>query len=245
MSLMIGGFLVTGASNAMNQIMERELDAKMDRTKERPLPTHRISVMEALLMGVLSGVLGISLLWFFVNPLTGILAALSLFVYVVLYTPMKRVSNFSVFVGAFPGAIPPMLGWVGATGYFGLEAGLLFAIQFMWQFPHFWAIAWISNDDYIKAGFKMLPSSQGKNEFSAFIILLYALMLIPVSLTPLFFGMVNFWSGIFILMFGILFAIPALRLYLNSDDKQARTLMFASFLYLPLILMIFFIDKFI
>ena len=115
----------------------------------------------------------------------------------------------------------------------------------MWQFPHFWAIAWISNDDYNKAGFRMLPSSKGKNEFSSFIILLYSIMLIPVSLTPLYFGTLHLWSGIFILILGILFAIPSLRLYLSSDDKQARTLMFASFLYLPLILLIFFIDKFI
>ena len=245
LSLMLGGFLVTGASNGMNQIIERSLDMKMDRTKDRPLPSGRLNVGEAWIISSLSGIVGITLLYFLVNPLTSILAALSLFIYVVLYTPMKRFSSFSVFVGAFPGAIPPMLGFVAATGTFGLEAGLLFAIQFMWQFPHFWAIAWNVNEDYNKAGFYLLPSKQGKTEFSAFIILMHSLMLLPVSLLPYFFGITGISMTMVILALRIYFAIPAFRLFFKMDDVDARKLMFASFLYLPLALMAFFIDKFI
>lgn len=245
LSLMVGGFLVTGASNAMNQIIEKDLDAKMDRTSGRPLPTYRTSPLEAWIISLISGVTGILMLWFLVNPLTAILAGLSLFVYVILYTPLKRITGFSVFVGAFPGAIPPMLGYVAATGAFGLEAGLLFAIQFMWQFPHFWAIAWHSNDDYNKAGFRMLPSAQGKTNYSAFVILLYTFMLLPVSITPVIFGMAHWITGLVIFLFGIGFAYPAVKLYFTGDDKDARTLMFASFLYLPLTLIALFIDKLI
>lgn len=243
LSLLMGGFLVTGASNGMNQIIERNLDAIMDRTKNRPMPSGRLTTGDAWIVSSLSGLVGLSLLYFLVNPLTSILAALSLFIYVVLYTPLKRYSGFSVFVGAFPGAIPPMLGWVAATGYFGLEAGLLFAIQFMWQFPHFWAIAWTVNDDYNKAGFKMLPSAGGKTSFSAFIILLHSLMLIPVSVTPSIFGITGLYATVFIILAGLLFALPSFRLFIHMKDRDAKTLMFASFLYLPLVLMAFFIDK--
>lgn len=241
--LLIGGFLVTGSSNGMNQIMERHLDLKMERTKERPLPSNRLLVSDAWLVSSISGGIGLLLLWFFVNPLTSILAALSLFIYVALYTPLKRVSGFSVFVGAFPGAIPPMLGWVAATNSFGLEAGLLFAIQFMWQFPHFWAIAWTIDEDYRRAGFKMLPSAGGKTGYSAFIILLHSLMLIPVSVAPYLFGLTGPVGSAIIFLLGVYFAVPAFRLMQTLEDKFAKKLMFASFLYLPLVLLVFFIDK--
>ena len=245
LSLVIGGFLVTGASNTMNQIIEREYDALMKRTSVRPLPTGRISPRDSWILSAASGIAGILMLYFMVNPLTGVLAGLSLFIYVVLYTPLKRITPFSVFVGAFPGAIPPMLGYVGATGHFGLEAGLLFAIQFMWQFPHFWAIAWIGNEEYLKAGFKMLPSPSGKSHYTAFIILLYTLVLIPVSLSPMLYGLARPWAGTAMGILGILFAIPAFRLHLKLEDKFARMLMFASFLYLPLVLLVLVIDKLI
>ncbi len=245
LSLVLGGFLVTGASNGMNQIIERNLDLKMDRTMNRPLPSGRMSVGEAWITSCLSGIVGIAILYFLVNPLTAILAALSLFIYVVLYTPLKRINGFSVFVGAFPGAIPPMLGWVAATGTFGLEAGLLFAIQFMWQFPHFWAIAWHVNDDYNKAGFYMLPSREGKTQYSAFVILLHSMTLIPVSLLPYFFGLSSLTGGILIGLMSVLFAVPAFQLFFKADDKYAKKLMFASFLYLPLVLLIYFFDKLI
>lgn len=242
-SLLLGGFLVTGSSNTMNQIIERNLDLKMNRTMKRPLPSGRISIAEAWLISWLSGIGGLLLLYFFVNPLTSILAGLSLFVYVVLYTPMKRVNGFSVFVGAFPGAIPPMLGWVAANGFFGLEAGLLFAIQFMWQFPHFWAIAWTLDEDYKRAGFQMLPSAAGKTGFSAFIILIHSVVLIPVSVMPYIYGITGISMSIVIFLTGVYFAIPAFKLFLSQNDKSAKKLMFLSFLYLPVVLLAFFMDK--
>ena len=237
--------LVASTVYIFNDIADIEADRQHPKKKDRPLPSARMNVGEAWIISSLSGIIGIALLWFMVNPLTSTLAALSLFIYVVLYTPLKRVSSFSVFVGAFPGAIPPMLGFVAATGTFGLEAGLLFAIQFMWQFPHFWAIAWNVNDDYNKAGFYLLPSKQGKTEFSAFIILMHSLMLLPVSMLPYFFGITGISMTMVILALGIYFAMPAFKLFFKMKDADARKLMFASFLYLPLALMAFFIDKFI
>lgn len=156
--LCIGGFLVTGSSNGYNQIIEKELDKLMDRTKVRPLVTGRMTKPEALVVASTSGLIGVLILWLKLNPLSGLLALISLILYVVIYTPLKQKTPWAVFVGAFPGAIPPMLGWVAATGHFGLEPGLLFATQFMWQFPHFWAIAWKADNDYAKAGFHLLPS---------------------------------------------------------------------------------------
>jgi len=166
--LVVGGFLVTGSSNGFNQIIEKDLDILMERTKGRPLPTGRMNALEGYIVASISGAAGIAILWYGLNPLSGILGALALFIYVMLYTPMKRISPFAVFVGAFPGAIPPMLGWVAFNGSFGLEAGILFAIQFIWQFPHFWAIAWKADEDYSRAGFKLLPSAGGKKSNVSF-----------------------------------------------------------------------------
>lgn len=244
-SLLTGGFLVTGASNGMNQIIERHSDALMDRTKSRPLPSGRLSPGESWLISSLSGAGGLLMLYFLVNPLTSVLAALSMFIYVVLYTPLKKLTPFSVFVGAFPGAIPPMLGYVAASGTFGLEAGLLFAIQFMWQFPHFWAIAWTVHDDYLRAGFRMLPSAGGKTAYSAFIILFHNLMLLPVSLMPFIFGLSGIVPAVLLLAAGILFSLPAFTLYYTMRDSEARKLMFYSFLYLPLALTILLLEKLI
>lgn len=241
--LFIGGFLVTAASNGFNQIIERDLDAMMGRTSNRPLPQDRMSVIEAYLLAILSGIAGILILWFAFHPLAGILGTLGLFLYVVVYTPMKRMSPWAVFVGAFPGAIPPMLGYVAYTGTFNLEAGILFAIQFMWQFPHFWAIAWKAHDDYAKAGFRLLPSKAGKDQSSAFLILLYSLFLILVSLLPIFFGFAGNYAAIFSLIAGILLLIPSIRLFQNRGEKAATQVMFASFVYIPIVLFAYFFDK--
>lgn len=241
--LVVGGFLVTGSSNGFNQIWEKHLDAKMDRTKLRPLVTGNMLKPEALFVAVLSGALGISLIWIGLNALSGVLALLSLFIYVFIYTPLKQHSPWAVFVGAFPGAIPPMLGWVAATGHFGLEPGLLFAIQFIWQFPHFWAIAWKVNDDYAKAGFHLLPSKNGKDLSSAFLILIYSFFLLLVSLLPVFFGLVGIFAGAVFIISGVLMIIPAIRLFKNRSDKAATKLMFASFIYIPLMLIAWYLDK--
>jgi|TARA_Y100000385_G_scaffold128189_2_gene133438 protoheme IX farnesyltransferase len=232
--LIIGGFLVTGSSNAFNQVIEREADKKMNRTSDRPLPAGRMGVSEASIMASIWGVLGIALLWFGLNPLSGILAALSLFIYVFLYTPLKKVGPIAVFVGAFPGAIPPMLGYVAETGSFGLIPGLLFATQFIWQFPHFWSIAWKLHDDYAKAGYQLLPTRK-RDKTSAMQIVIYALFLIPISLAPFWFG-IGGWVGFSIVLFaGVISAILAARLFLKRDMKSATVLMFSTFIYLPVV----------
>jgi len=240
--LCIGGFLVTGSSNGFNQIIERDLDKLMDRTKERPLVTGRMSLTEAFVIASVFGAIGVAML-FYLNTLTGVLGVLALFSYVAIYTPLKRITPWAVLVGAFPGAIPPMLGWVAATGTFGLEAGILFALQFMWQFPHFWAIAWKINDDYLKAGFKLLPSPQGRDQLSAFLILLYTLFMIASSFLPIFFGMAGIGAAIVIGLAGILMLIPAINLYRKNAMKSATKLMFASFIYIPMVLFALYFDK--
>ena len=236
--IIAGGFLVTGAANGFNQIIERNLDKLMTRTISRPLPQNILNKTEAFLFCTLFAIGGIFILSYYVNILSGLLGALSVLLYTGLYTPLKRKTPFSVFVGAFPGAIPTLIGSVAASDGFGeftFYAWLLFAVQFMWQFPHFWAIAWVSHDDYKKAGFFMLPSLGGRDKSSAFQVVVYTLFLVPVSLLPQVFGLSNLISGIFVLLFGFFFLLQAITLYLKMDLISARRLMFGSFLYLPLV----------
>lgn len=242
--LSVGGFLVTGSSNGFNQIIEKDLDKLMDRTKMRPLVTGRMTKKEAIVVAALTGLLGIIILWLQLNPLSGILGFFALFLYVAVYTPLKRITPWAVFVGAFPGAIPPMLGWVASTGEFGLEPGLLFAIQFMWQFPHFWAIAWKADADYAKAGFKLLPSKGGKDFTSAFLILVYSLFLLLVSLLPVIFGLAGNLALVIFILAGIMMIYPSIQLFKNRTDKAASMVMFASFIYVPVVLVAWYIDKF-
>ena len=241
--LIIGGVLVTGASNGFNQIIERDTDALMVRTKDRPMPNNRLSVLEAILICSIMGALGIFLLYFFLNPLSGILATLALFSYVALYTPLKKISPWAVFVGAFPGAIPPMLGWVAATGEFGLIPGILFFVQFVWQFPHFWAIAWISHDSYKNAGFYLLPLKGGKNISNAVYTFLLSALLIPVAALPWLFGISGEISLVAAIILGFWFSFKAWKLVMSCDDKDAKKLMFATFIYLPLMQIIYVLDK--
>lgn len=259
--LSLGGFLVTAASNGFNQVIERKFDAMMKRTEDRPLAKDRMSVAEGLMFSFITAFLGVFILWFFLNGVCAFFAFLSLFMYVVLYTPMKRISPWAVFIGAFPGAMPPLLGYVAAPeGEFGFIAGMLFFIQFFWQFPHFWAIAWVAHDDYVAAGYKLLPSTKGRNRFSSFQILAYAFALIPVSLLPWllvdFPGLENLPSfnpavleGIGWLSFsvvsvcGILFFVYASKLHRTQELLDAKKLMFASFFYLPIVQFIYIIDK--
>ena len=240
--LCFGGFLVTGSSNGFNQIIEVELDRLMERTKNRPIVTGRMTKKEAFIVASIAGLVGILIL-FYLNPLSGILGILALFLYVAIYTPLKQITPWAVFVGAFPGAIPPMLGFVAYTGKFGLEPGLLFALQFMWQFPHFWAIAWKAYEDYKKAGFRLLPSPGGKDQSSAFLILLYCLFMVMVSLLPLAFGLVGAVSSIFILAAGVLMVWPSIQLFRKKTDKAATKVMFASFIYVPIVLLAWYFDK--
>jgi protoheme IX farnesyltransferase len=244
--LVLGGLLVTGASNGFNQIIERNLDKLMNRTQNRPLPQERMSINESFLLACITGISGVVILWVFMNPLSGLLGLLALILYTVVYTPLKRITPFAVFVGAFPGAIPPLLGHVASTSGFGeieLGAWVLFVGQFMWQFPHFWAIAWVLDEDYKKAGFQMLPSLGGRDKSSSFQILLYTLFLLPVSILPVLFGMSGIVSAIIISVSGIFFVYQAYKLYRDCTVEAARKLMFGSFIYLPVVQLAVMIGK--
>ncbi len=240
--LSIGGALVTGAANAFNQVIERNLDRIMERTQTRPLPEERLNVRESLLFASIIAIIGVASL-FMINSLCAWLGLLAMVLYVLVYTPLKRITPLSVFVGAIPGSFPPMLGYVAATNHFGVEAGVLFAVQFFWQFPHFWAIAWKLNEDYLKAGFRMLPSIGGRNKSSAFQILLYTAMMLPMGTLPYMVGMTNIYSVPLSVLLTLPMLIPAIKLYLTLDMKYATKVMFGSFYYLPLILIVYLITK--
>jgi len=246
MLLTIGGYLLTGASNGLNQIIERDTDAIMLRTKNRPIPTGRMSIRTALSLSVSSGIVGIACLGL-LSYLAAILGLVALIIYAFLYTPLKSRSALCVFVGAIPGALPPMIGYVAATGEFGIEPGTLFAVQFMWQFPHFWAIAWLAHEDYSKVGYKMLPFNSGLSNRSASTILLYTLFCIPASLLPWALPTENPMVGNIALTIAIIaglgFSWYALKLSISLDRADARRLMFASFWYLPLVQIIYVLDK--
>ncbi len=232
--LLFGGFLVTAASNGSNQIWERELDILMNRTGKRPLPLGNMTVNHGLFVVAICLLPGLWMLYQL--NLGSMLLGLAAFVsYVFIYTPMKRVSPWAVFVGAFPGAIPPMLGAVAGSDSFGLIPGVLFFVQFVWQFPHFWAIAWVLYDDYKQGGFSLLPSKTGKSKASAYQIAAYSFALIPFTLLPWLLG----WCGTTTLIIGgllsILFFLLSYKLLVTLDVKDARKLMFASFVYLPII----------
>jgi protoheme IX farnesyltransferase len=240
--LILGGFLVTGSANGFNQVMERELDKLMDRTKTRPLPSNRMGVNEALLVCIITGVVGVFILWYYTNLASAILGLLAILLYTLVYTPMKRKSPIAVFIGAIPGAIPPLLGWVAATGNFNTAALLLFAIQFLWQFPHFWAIAWVLDDDYKKAGFNLLPTGK-RDKGSAMQTVLYTISLIPVAVMPWVFGISGWLSLVLMLAVTFYFLFQAVQLYRDCTIESARKLMYGSFFYLPVVQIAMVIDK--
>jgi heme o synthase len=240
--LMIGGILVTAASNGSNQIWEKDIDGLMKRTAKRPLPMKEMSLTEACIVVAVSLIVGLIMLAMINWPAfyLGIAAYIS---YVFIYTPLKRITPWAVFVGAFPGAIPPLLGAIAATGEFGFIPGILFFVQFTWQFPHFWAIAWVVDADYRAGGFSLLPSKKGKSKESAFQIALYSLALIPFSLLPWWLEMTGIWTLIIGSVLGAWFFLLSYKLFLSMDDKDARKLMFASFVYLPIIQFVYVFDK--
>jgi protoheme IX farnesyltransferase len=240
--LMLGGTLVTAASNGSNQIWERDLDKKMKRTSNRPLPTGNMSLTEAYSIVIFSLIIGIGLL-LMINMFSALLGFAAFVAYVFIYTPLKRVTPWAVFVGAFPGAVPPMLGAIAESNEFGLIPGVLFFVQFTWQFPHFWAIAWVVFDDYKAAGFSLLPSKEGKGKSSAFQIVIYSLALIPFSLVPWLLGWTGNISLVVASVLGAAFFLYAYRLLQTCDDKDAKKLMFASFFYLPIIQFVYVFDR--
>lgn len=245
--LFIGGFAMVGASNAINQLIEKDLDALMSRTKNRPLPTGRMSALVAAIIATFLTVLGVMVLYA-INLKTALFGLLSIFIYTCIYTPLKTISPLAVFVGAFPGAIPFMLGWVAATGKFGIEPGTLFMVQFFWQFPHFWAIGWMLDDDYKKAGFKMLPSGN-PDRLTAFQIVFYTLWTIVISLLPAtsYTGNLHLSipGAILILIIGLYLLYYAIKLMQLKTKDAAKKLMFASIGYITILQLIYVIDKFI
>ena len=245
--LIFGGFAMVGASNAFNQWIERDKDALMDRTKNRPLPTGRINNFTALLIASLLTLLGILILNN-INFKTAFFGALSIIIYTCVYTPLKSVTSLSVFVGAFPGAIPFMLGWVAATGNFGIEPGVLFMVQFFWQFPHFWAIGWMMDDDYQKAGFKMLPTGK-PDRVTAFQIVFYSIWTIIISISPFtqYSGSLTLSIGavVALILIGVYFLYHALKLMQKKSKEAARKLIYASITYISLLQIIYVLDKWI
>lgn len=234
--LFLGGFLITGASNALNQVFEKDFDRLMTRTMNRPLAQNRMSVPEATLAAGLMAAIGISLLGYYFNTISAVLGAVSLILYAFVYTPLKRISPIAVFMGAIPGAMPPLIGWVAATGAFSFEAYIITSIQFLWQFPHFWAIGWLAHDDYIKAGYKLLPAG-GRSQYTALQCMVYTIFLIPVSLLVVKIGLVHWSMGFVILAAGLAYTFMAWRLYKDCSMKSAKNLMFISIVYLPVVLL--------
>jgi protoheme IX farnesyltransferase len=230
----LGGMLVTGSANAINQVVEKDTDALMKRTANRPIASGRMSPQEGWTFAVLAGLSGVLILWHF-NFLTAALAAFSLFVYAFIYTPLKKVSSISVLVGAVPGSLPCLIGWAAGNDDLSIGGWVLFALQFFWQFPHFWAIAWIAHKDYAAAGFRLLPSNQGPTKYSAINAVIYSLLLIPVGVLPYFIGMSGIVSLMIVSIANLAMVAQCVRLYREMTVKAARRVMFSSYIYLPVV----------
>tara|TARA_B110000046_G_scaffold152334_1_gene161393 strand:- start:23524 stop:24429 length:906 start_codon:yes stop_codon:yes gene_type:complete len=245
--LAIGGYFMVGASNVFNQIIERDLDVLMDRTKNRPIPSGRMTVTFAFILAIILTIAGLSILYS-INERTAMFGAISICLYTSAYTPLKTKTSLSVFVGAIPGAIPFMLGWVAATGKFGIEAGVLFMLQFFWQFPHFWAIGWFLHEDYQKAGFNMLPTGK-RDKGTALQAIIYTVWTVIISIVPVlgFTGRLklSIVAAVLTLAAGFWFLYYGFRLFKNQTDKSARQLMLSSVVYITLIQIIYVFDKFI
>lgn len=239
----IGGFFISGASITINQILEKDYDKLMKRTMNRPLPTERANIQEAIIFAGVLAIAGFSILLIYTNISTALLALASMIIYSFIYTPLKRVGPIAVFVGAIPGALPPLLGWLAASGSISYEAFVIFGIQFIWQFPHFWAIAWIADDDYKKAGFKLLPFGGKKDLNTAIQIMVYTLFLIPLGLLPAKIGLTGINSAIIATFCGVLFLSQTFLLMKDGNRKAALKIMYGSFLYLPVVQIAYLLDK--
>jgi protoheme IX farnesyltransferase len=242
-AVVVGGFLVVASANGINQIIEKDFDKLMIRTHNRPVATGRMGIQEATIFCLLAGISGIYILTHFLNPISGWLGFIAIASYGFIYTPLKRVTPFAVVVGAVPGAIPPMIGWIAVTGEFSIGAIFLFALQFFWQFPHFWSIAWILDEDYRRAGYTLLPSRAGKDKKSAVYTLWYTFVLLPLAILPYYFGISGITSAIFAFILGIVLLYQAFRLFKTCEVKEAKILMFLTIAYNPLVLLAYLIDK--
>jgi protoheme IX farnesyltransferase len=241
--LFLAGMLVTASANAINQAVEKDTDAMMKRTAKRPVASGRMSQTEAYIFAIIAGAAGVIMMYVFFNLSSALLSAFSLFLYSFIYTPLKKVNAISVLVGAFPGALPCLIGWVAATNDFSMGGWILFGIQFLWQFPHFWAIAWVAHGDYTKAGFKLLPSDKGPTKFTAIQSILYAMMMIPVGMLPFYFEMCGNISLWIVLACNLFIVFQCVRLYNDMDAKAARRVMFSSYIYLPVVFLSLLADK--
>lgn len=249
--LFMGGYLVTGSANAINQTVEKETDAVMKRTSSRPVASGRMTTGEGWAFAIITGVVGVLILSWFFNVLSGALAAFSLFLYAFVYTPLKKVNSIAVLVGAFPGALPCLIGWAAGNDAIFPDGGgardwggwILFLIQFLWQFPHFWAIAWIAHRDYTGAGFKLLPADKGPTKFTALQTVMYAVLLIPICVLPYIIGLTEFESTkgavylAVVMLANVFLVVQCLRLYSSMDAKAAKRVMFSSYIYLPVVLL--------
>lgn len=241
--LAIGGLLVTGSANTINQIVEKDTDAMMKRTASRPVASGRMSVAEAWVFAIVTGLFGIFILGYYFNWTAAGLAGFSLFLYAFIYTPLKKVNAVAVLVGAFPGALPCLIGWAAGDEKLGTGGWVLFILQFLWQFPHFWAICWIAYKDYSTAGFKLLPSESGPTKFTALQTVIYSLLLIPVGVVPYLIGMSGMVSLIIVTLANFFMVAQCIRLYREMDVKAARRVMFSSYIYLPVVLFALLGDK--
>lgn len=241
--LFTGGLLVTGSANAVNEIAEKDTDALMKRTANRPLPSGRMSVEEAWIAATLMLIGGLLILWYYFTTLSAVISLISWFIYAFLYTPLKKVSSISVLLGAVPGALPCLIGWSAGNDDISAGGWVLFAIQFFWQFPHFWAIAWVAHQDYTNAGFKLMPSVQGPTKYSAIQSIIYSLLLIPIGVLPFAVGMSGWVSLWVVLAANLLMVWQCVRLFKEMEKKAARRVMFSSYFYLPIVLLALLADK--
>ena len=241
--LFVAGMLVTGSANAINQSVEKDTDAMMKRTASRPVASGRMSQTEAYTFALIAGSLGVALMWYFFNLSAALLSAFSLFLYAFIYTPLKKVNSIAVLVGAFPGALPCLIGWVAGNNDFAIGGWILFGIQFLWQFPHFWAIAWVAHQDYSKAGFKLLPADEGPTKFTAVQAIMYSVLMVPFGILPKLFGMTGNISLWIVLAANLFMVVQSIRLYNEMDIKAARRVMFSSYIYLPIVLLALLADK--
>ena len=241
--LFAGGMLVTGSANSINQVVEKDTDALMKRTATRPVAAGRMSIAEGWAFAIICGIAGVLILGYFFNWLSAGLAAFSLFLYAFIYTPLKKINAIAVLIGAFPGAMPCLIGWAAGANELSLGGWVLFAMQFLWQFPHFWAIAWVAHKDYSNAGFKLLPSEQGPTKYTALQTIVYSLLMIPVGMIPYYIGMSGMASLIIVMLTNLFLVMQCFRLYKEMNAKAARRVMFSSYIHLPVVLLALLMDK--
>ncbi|MFA9205560.1 MAG: heme o synthase [Burkholderiaceae bacterium] len=241
--LTFAGLCITGSANAINQAVEKDTDALMKRTANRPVASGRMSQQTAYTFAAITGVLGIAIMWKYFNFSSALLSAFSLFLYAFIYTPLKKINSIAVLVGAFPGALPCLIGWVAGNDDFAYAGLALFLIQFLWQFPHFWAIAWVSHTDYSRVGFKLLPAKEGPTRFTALQSIMYAVLMVPVGLIPYYLNLTGQLSMWILLVANIFMVVQCVRLYQNMGVPAARRVMFSSYIYLPIVYLALLADK--